>query len=156
MAEEIPDAWNDGKTNAYAIVTALSSKRGLNFPWSTVQKAIDDAIRTQWLEVASENITWPTNFSGSQHAVFQIPKGLPPIRDPLLDYFPGMTAEAVLEVHEIQDLAEKISDIAIAAVGCDFKVTVRIELGSEAEPDNEVVEKINALLAEVSEGFQLG
>ena len=156
MAEEIPDAWNDGQTNAYAIVTALSAKRGLNFPWSTVKKAIDDAIRTQWLEVAGENTTWPTDFSGAQHAVFQIPKGLPPVHDPRLDYFPGMAAEAALAVHEIQDLAEKISDIAIAAVGCDFKVKVRIELGGEAEPDKEVVDKINVLLAEVSEGLQLG
>ena len=67
-----------------------------------------------------------------------------------------MVAEAALEVHEIQDLAETISDIARAAVGCDFKVTVRVELGGEAEPDKGVVEKINALLAEVSEEFQLG
>jgi hypothetical protein len=156
MEQEIPDAWNDGQTNAYAIVTALSSKRGLNFPWSTVKKAIDDAIRTQWLEVASENATWPTDLSGAQHAVFQTPKGVPPIRDPLLDYFPGMAAEAALEVYEIQDLAEKISDIAIAAVGCDFKVKVRIELGGDAEPNKEVVDKINLLLAEVSEDLQLG
>ena len=156
MEQEIPDAWNDGQTNAYAIVTALSSKREVTLPWSTVKKAIDDAIRTQWLEVAGENATWPTDFSGAQRAVFQTPKGLPPIRDPLLDYFPGMVAEAALDVHEIQDLAENIADIAKAAVGCDLKVTIRVELGGDAEPDKGVVDKISALLAEVSEGLQLG
>ena len=35
MAEEIADAWKDGKSNAFAIMTALSAKRGVNLPCGT-------------------------------------------------------------------------------------------------------------------------
>ena len=34
MAKSIPDAWKDSKANALAIATALSTKRGVNLPWS--------------------------------------------------------------------------------------------------------------------------
>ena len=52
MAQEIPDAWQGGKTNALAILTSLTNKRGTNVPWSTVRTAIGEGIRAQWLELA--------------------------------------------------------------------------------------------------------
>ena len=37
MKEAIPQAWQDGKTTALALVTALSQKRGATLPWHTVK-----------------------------------------------------------------------------------------------------------------------
>ena len=69
---------------------------------------------------------------------------------------PGLlTAEAVLEANGIQDLADHVPEIAKAAVGNDLKFSVRIELGGKGPPPSEAVEKINALLADVSDTLRL-
>lgn len=158
MAEEIPDAWTDSGTSALVIMKALSDKRGVNLPWPTVHTALEEAINSRWLEVSPESPQWPSNLANAQHVLLRKAEsdqgGFGEVKLPITTG--GKVAEAALEVHEIQELAEKISDIAIAAVGCDFKVKVRIELGGDAEPGKEVVDEINVLLAEVSEGLQLG
>ena len=64
-------------------------------------------------------------------------------------------AEAPLEASGIQDLADQIPNIAQAAVGGDLKFKVRIELGGDTPPDPAVVDKINALLSEVSDDLKL-
>ena len=42
-----------------------------------------------------------------------------------------------------------------AAIGNDLKFTVRIEVGGESAPAPETLEKINDLLADVSEDLRL-
>ena len=64
-------------------------------------------------------------------------------------------AEDVLEANGIQDLAEQIPDLTKAAVGNALKFNIRIEFGGETTPDPESVEKINELLAEVSDKLRL-
>ena len=148
MAESIPDAWKDGKTNALAIATALSTRRGMTLPWSTVQAAIEDGIRARWIELSDEGASWPCDLAGAQHALLQVPLPSEQIRDGEgKPYGPKprglLIAEAVLEANGIQDLADQIPDIAKAAVGNDLKFNIRVELGGETAPDSETVEKIN-------------
>ena len=64
-------------------------------------------------------------------------------------------AEDVLEANGIQDLADQIPAIFKAAVGNTLKFNIRIEFGGETTPDPEAVEKINELLAEVSDKLKL-
>ena len=64
MAEAIPQAWQDGKTTALALVTALSQKRGATLPWDTVKSAIDGAIRAKWLALSNESAYWPCDLTG--------------------------------------------------------------------------------------------
>jgi len=73
MAEGIPEAWKDHKTNALAISTALSTKRGKTLPWPVVRDAIDAAIRVRWIELADDDVSWPCEFAGAQHVVLQVP-----------------------------------------------------------------------------------
>ena len=159
MAASIPDAWLEGKTNALAVATALSAMRGVTLPWSSVQTAIESAIRTRWLEVSKDSAEWPTDLAGAQHVVLQTPskenihdsKDTRDVQRPL-----GMlVAEASLEANGIQDLADQIPDIAQAAVGSALNFNVRIELGGDTTPDPAVVENINALLSEVSDDLTL-
>ena len=92
----------------------------------------------------------PCDSSGARNVVIKVPdKGPPPTP-------PGgvITAEAVLEANGIQDLAENVHDIVLAAVGNNLKFNLRIELGGETAPSSEVVNAINALLAEVSEDLR--
>ena len=159
MDAAIPDAWKDDRTNAMAIATALSSKRGVNLPWSTVRSAIEDGIRARWIELCDGDGAWPCDLSGARYAVFQVPvsqelqevMGMPHTPKPQ-----GLlTAEAVLETDQVQELLEQIPEIMKAAIGNDLKFNVRVELGGETAPDSQTVETINTLLSEVSDKLKL-
>ena len=159
MADSIPDAWKNDKTNALAIATALSTQQGMTLPWHTVKSAIDDGMRARWIELSDSNIMWPCDFNGAQHVVLQIPQDQKVREDEKDRYQPtpsGMlTAEVALEANGIQDLADQIPEIAKAAVGSNLKFNVRIEFSGEPTPDPEQVQKINELLSEVSDGLRL-
>ena len=158
IAESIPEAWKDGKANVLAISTALSIKRGKTLPWSTVRSAIDSGIRARWIEPTPDSSAWPCDFAGAQHVVIQIPgpingdNGQQPHAQKRLG---TLTAEATLEAHGIQDLADQIPGITTAAIGNTVQFTVRVELSGDNPPGPEVVEAINSLLSEVSEELRL-
>ena len=71
MPSSIPEAWSEEKTNALAVATALSAKRGVTLPWSSVQTAIESAIRTRWLEASSEGASWPTTWQALSMLCFR-------------------------------------------------------------------------------------
>ena len=156
MNEAIPQAWQDGKTTALALVTALSQKRGVTLPWHTVRSAINGAIQANWLALSKDSASWPCDLSGAHHVVLQIP---PKLKEKGKDYDSKPTgvlvAAADLEAHGIQDLADQIPSITAAAVGTNLKFNIRVEFGGETPPDPDAVEKINKLLAEVSENLKL-
>ena len=159
MPSSIPEAWSEEKTNALAVATALSTKRGVTLPWFSVQTAIESAIRTRWLELSNDSAPWPSNLAGAQHVVLQAPTpGM--IRDSKGGRYTqrpmGMlVAEASLEAHGIQDLADQIPGITQAAAGSALNFNIRIELGDDTEPDQAVVDKINDLLSQVSDDLKL-
>ena len=154
MAKSIPDAWKDSKTNALAIAAALSTKRGVNLPWPTVKSAIEDGIRARWIELSNDSAAWPCDLAGAQQVIFQVPST---VREEPSEPKPRglLMAEDVLEANGIQDLADQIPAIFKAAVGNTLKFNIRIEFGGETTPDPEAVEKINELLAEVSDKLRL-
>ena len=154
MAKSIPDAWKDSKTNALAIATALSTKRGVNLPWPTVQTALEDGIRARWIELSNDSAAWPCDLAGAQQVIFQVPSTA---REEPSEPKPQglLMAEDVLEANGIQDLADQIPDITKAAVGNTLKFNIRMEFGGETTPDPGAVEKINELLAEVSDKLKL-
>ena len=148
-ADAIPDAWKDGKTNALAIFTALSAQRGITLPWTTVQSAIEGGIRARWIELSgSDPASWPCELASAQCAIFQVPSREGVREGGTVPYKPKprglLSAEAILETHGIQDLAEQIPAIAKAAVGNTIRFNVRIELEGETVPDAKTVEAVNA------------
>ena len=153
MDTAIPEAWQNRKTNALALATALSNKEGVNLPWHTVKSAIDGAIQANWIKRREESGEWPCEFAGAQNVLLEIPQAIhePPPPPPS----GVLIAEADLEAHGIQDLADQIPDMTTAAVGTGLKFNIRIEFGGETRPDPEAVEKINALLAEVDGALRL-
>ena len=154
MEAEILDAWKDRKTNALALATALSNKRGVTLPWHTVKTAISGAIQANWIKLSEESGEWPCEFPGAQNVLLEIPPEIHTPDPP--PYTPGvLVAKADLEAHGIQDLADQIPDITAAAVGTGLKFNIRIEFGGETRPDPEAVEKINELLAEVDDTLKL-
>ena len=149
----LPKVWQDRKTNALALATALSNKEGVTLPWHTVKTAISGAIQTKWIKLSEDSAAWPCEFAGAQHVLLEIP---PEIHDPPPPPPSGvLIAEADLEGHGIQDLADQIPDMTAAAVGTGLKFNIRIEFGGETPLDPEAVEKINELLAEVDGALRL-
>ena len=154
MEAEVPEAWQDGVTNALALATALSNKREVNLPWHTVKTAISGAIQVNWLKLSEDSGDWPCEFAGAQNVLLEIPQKIHHPDPP--PYLLGvLVAEAELEVHGVQELADQISHISTAAIGTDIKYKIRIEFGGETPPDPEAVEKINELLAEVDDALRL-
>jgi hypothetical protein len=75
---------------------------------------------------------------------------------PKVVHRPGvLVAEATLQPNGIQDLADVIPDLIKAAVGHELKFGVRIELGGETPPSQEVAEAVNGVLAEVAADLKL-
>ena len=154
MDAAIPEAWQNGKTNALALATALSNRRDVTLPWHTVKSAIAGAIQANWLAVSEESGDWPCDFSGAQHVLLEIPKEkIQATRGKAVSGV--LVAEADLEAHGIQDLADQIPAITEAAIGTEIKFNIRVEFGGESRPDPEAVEKINELLAEVDDTLRL-
>jgi len=150
MEEAIPEAWQNRKTNALALATALSNRRGVTLPWYTVKTAINGAIQTNWIKRREESGEWPCEFAGAQNVLLEIPQKIRHPDPP--PYLLGvLVAEAELEAHGIQDLADQIPDMTAAAIGEELKFKIRVEFGGETPPNPEAVTKINKLLAEVDD-----
>ena len=54
-----------------------------------------------------------------------------------------------------EDLADRVGELARAAVGHDLKFRVRVELGGDQPPPDDVVATVNEALAEVSPDLRL-
>ena len=159
MEASIPDAWRDGKASALAIVTALSAQLGKPLPWTTVRTAIESGIQTRWVELAPDSAAWPCDFGNAKNVIVQAANTQPSPRSrqssDVQKRLGTVIAEATLEANGIQDLADQIPEIAMAAVGLQLKFNVQIELSGDNPPDPSVLEAINSLLAEVSEDLKL-
>ncbi len=151
LPDSLPTVWSGATTTALAIATALSNRAGKTLPWLLVRRALDDAFKFNYLERALDSGPWPCEYPGAQSVKVRVPTA-PPIITP--KPMPGVhVAEAELETYELQDLADALGDLGKAAAGYDLKFHVRIELGGD--PPDEVVERVSALLKEVSETLQV-
>jgi hypothetical protein len=69
---------------------------------------------------------------------------------------PGVrVTEADLKPHEIQDLADVLRKLGKATAGYDIKFHLKIELGGATPPQDEVVDKVNELLKDISSGLHM-
>ena len=151
VAAAIPEAWKDNKANVSVVSDVISRQVGKPLPWIVVKSAIDAGIQARWFELSTDSGPWPCEFAGAQNVVIQAPEKAPPPPPPI----GVVTAEAALEASGIQDLADHVDEIVMAAIGNNLRFSVRIELGGQNAPPANVVGEINALLAKVSDDLQL-
>ena len=181
LPENLPAAWENGTTNAHTIADALSSKVGQVLPWATVRATIEAAFNARWLERTEDSGLWPCDYAGARSVritMFQepaIPKPPPQpyknshsptggnssqsetikVHDGLGTY--GLSTEATLEVYELQNLVEQLGALERETIGLKLTYHVRITLdGSDGQPiSNEIRDKVNTLLSEVSDKLNL-
>ena len=166
LPANLPEAWADGAATAATLAEALSRKTGLPLPWKTVRDAIDSALSARYLQV--EGGAWPCEYHAAAHVRLQERK-VEPVKPPPPDtasYPPKPTykihvavAEAQLAANEVQDLGEAIPALLalLAASQTPLRFTVRLELGDgQTTPSTELIEKIDAVLSKVQDGWRLG
>ena len=64
-------------------------------------------------------------------------------------------AESDLEVHELQDLADEVAEIANIAAPYGIRFHVQIDAGTEEEVPDDVVARLNEALQRVSNNLEL-
>ena len=146
--EEVPTAWSDKRTNGLALTQALCQKRASPVPWGMVREGIGDAVQARWLELVKDSGPVDCTYDQAVQVVLEKPKvGTKPPPPP-------KHAPAVLDTGQVQDLADRVPDLlgAVGAAELRFGVSVSAkgELGDEAR------NRVNEVLAEVSEDLKLG
>ncbi len=140
-------------------------------PWFTVREAIDGAFRARLLERTIDSGSWPCDYAGARAVKICLPREREqpapaphvPVAAPQFTgretrpvATPGMlVAEGSLEIEEIQNLNDQLSELTKATVGLGLKFHVRIELGTGSLVPEKTIARVNALLAEVSEKLRL-
>ena len=155
LPENLPEAWKDGQSTALSMAVVLSRKLGKTLPWGVVRDAIDGAFRARLLERTVDSGTWPCDYSTAVSIKIKVPEEVPPARAAEKTKFGVKVAEADLRTNELQDLSDLTGEIAQAAAGYELKLSVRVELGGEKVPPDNVIEAVNQLLAKVSDRLKL-
>ena len=147
LPESLPGAWTDGVTNGVRLNQALSQERGETIPWGLVRESIRAAVNTRWLTLIGGVVDCAYDQAGQ--VVLERPAAAP---DPAPS--PAASAGALLEVGELQDLADIAPELASLAAGYGLRYRVRPELDGAA--DAEVRAAVNERLAEVSGDLDVG
>jgi hypothetical protein len=155
LPQNLPEAWKGEESTALAMAAALSQKRGKTLPWWTVKQAIDGAFRARLLEKAVDGGIWPCEFAAAGTVRIRVPKAEFPEAKGDSHEYGTKSASSELRGNEIQDLADAVAEVAKAAAGHDLRFFVRVELGGEKAPPEDVVEAVNKILTKVSGNLKL-
>lgn len=171
LPEKLPEAWEGNETTAWAIAEALAAKMGKPLPWSIVRAAIDGAKFAHLIDTTADS-RWPCDYEDARQAKIQLPPAKPVVTSASTSQYSTTSqplptvheqlpqswiAGAYLDISEMQDLQDRLGELVKLTVGQTLELYVRVELsGKENQPvPAETIEKINALLAEVSEHLKL-
>ncbi len=131
-AKQLPDAWKEDRTSSRALRNALATRDGIAYPWPTVRNAIVAANQLGLFKAAPDTGPWDGNAGETDTATF-IP--VTTVSQPgLLGGMPTiaaggpLSANAVLSIDELQDLAEAISALNSAAATLEGTLTVAVRL----------------------------
>jgi len=162
LPERLGAAWEGGRTTAMSLVVALSDKAGRSLPWVTVRKGIDAALQARLVTLEGEAGGWPCTLATAGSVVLRVseaatrgPVAPPEVPGVASTTAGGLVAEADLRADQIQDLAEVVNEIVMAAAGLELGFKVRVELSGEPEPSEDVVERVNKALKRVDGGLGL-
>ncbi len=154
MPDAVPDAWKTGEATVLALSVALAGKEGYPIPWAVLQRAIDDAITSRWLEVAPVSGAWPCDVAGSAAVTLKPPADFK--RQVVAETKGAYASSAVLDPAALQDLNDVLPEIVKAAAGVPLEFRLEVTLGKDKDIAPDTVESINKLLKEVNPDLLLG
>ncbi len=157
MQDALPGAWKAGKTNAVALIAALAAQCGQPIPWTVMRRAIDDAIKARWLELANGSGPWPCEVTGAAAVVLMPGSTQTQIDEPPLDFGPKgvYVAAADLAADQLQDLADALPDIVKASAGIPLRFHLTVSIGDGKQVRAETIESVRVLLEGISSDLKL-
>ena len=142
LPEALPDAWENGETNAAAIVRALSHAKGEAVPWGLVRDSLSAAVTSRWLETIGADTSVRERYESAGAWRLKLPEK--PTDPP-----PVKPADAVeLDGTQIQDLADRIPDLLSASAGHELSFNLGVMVQGDVPAS--VRADIDRLLGEVS------
>ncbi len=153
LPTQLPTAWQGEATNAHLIHAALSSKVGKVLPWTRVVGALDEAFRLGLIERALDSGAWPCDRGGAA-AVKIVTRKSEAKEPPPTKHYGSKAASADHQTHEVQDLADNIDALREATAGHPLRIRVTVEIGDGSQVDQLVVDKVNAVLAQIKAGWK--
>jgi hypothetical protein len=149
----LPAAWQGDATNAHHIHAALSSRVGKVLPWTRVVGALTEAFRLGLIERAVDSGAWPCDLGGA--AAVKIVAGKGEAKEPTSpDRYGSKAATADLQTHEVQDFADIIDALREATAGHLLRIRVTVEIGDGGQIEQAVLDRANAILAQVKAGWK--
>ena len=147
VADALPGAWRDGRTNGSALVRALSQARGRALPWGLVREGIRTGVESRWLTVVEGGAPVDCGYDEAGQLRLARPEAAPAPPPP------PPTGGALLEASGVQDLVDRLPRLLEAGAGHDLRFRVRAVLDPDAaDPADRarVRAAVDELLAEVS------
>lgn len=142
LPDALPDAWENGETNAAAIVRMLSIAKGEALPWGLVRDSLKTAVTSRWLETIGTDTGVRDEYESAGAWRLKLPERQ-------ADPTPTKPTVAVdLDASQLQDLVERVPDLLSASAGYDLSFSVAINLRGDA-PDSARAD-IDQLLGEVA------
>lgn len=146
-AEAVPAAWRDNRTNGLALTQALSQERSEAVPWGLVREGIGAAVNSRWVVLAQGSAPIDSAYDQAARVVLERPKKAPPVVPP-----PTRHPPAVLDVSQLQDLAEKAADLLAAVGGAELRFHVGVSV--KGDLTDKARAEVDATLAEVSKDLK--
>ena len=154
VADSLPGAWRDGKTNGVALAQALSQARGRTLPWGLVRESIKAGVESRWLAVAEGSVAVGCGYDEAGQLRLERPAdvaGSDPPRPA-----PPVTS-ALLEGSQIQDLAELVPRLLETSAGNElrFRVSAVLKAGAEGQVSKDLRAALDDLLATVADDLKM-
>ena len=149
VADALPGAWREGRTNGVALSQAISQARRRTLPWGLVRDGIKSGVESRWIEVADGSVA--VNCRYDEAGQLRLKRPAENV-DPSPPAPPPPAAGSLLEGSQIQDLAELIPKLLATSAGNElrFRVGIVLNEGAAGNVSEEVRAAINTLLATVS------
>ena len=144
----LPGAWTDGNTNGIALAQALSQNRGTTLPWGLIRDAIKASTASRWLRLVTGSAPVDSAYEAAGSLVLERP-----VDESERYTVKPPTGGAVLEVDQIQDLADLTPRLLEASAGAELRFHLRVVLDGDLSPDDRIA--LDDLLAQVSEDLKI-
>jgi len=153
LPAQLAAAWNGDESNAHLIHAALSAKAEKPLPWARIAHALEEAFRLGLIERTLDSGQWPCDMGGASAVKVRVRKN-DAKEPPPTKHYGSKAASTELQTHEVQDLADHIDALREATAGYPMRIRVTVEIGEDGQVDQTVLEKVNAVLAQVKTGWK--
>jgi hypothetical protein len=149
----LPDAWSGEQTTAHLLHAALSAKAGKPLPWMPVRQALEDGFRLGLFERTLDSGSWPCDLGGASAVKMRFSKDR--AKESQGSTYGAKIATAELETHEVQDLADQIDELRQVTAGHALRINVTVEFAEAGKVDQEVIDRVNAVLSKIKPGWKI-